>query len=173
MQNIDWLNLGTRIIRIAINILFVGDPIRTSLGIVLGIILKASITIFNPLLSKYNSIADFTSLNNNNIFSFLYCGVFGIFLIYLPLIISYILLGKRQINDESIEMLFKIIRKGKEEGNLTDEEVQKYYLNVIEKVIEKTQLKQEIQKELNEINQSIAQELLEGETKQQLPPKQT
>ena len=89
------------------------------------------------------------------------------------LIISFIFSEKTQINDESVEMLLRTIDRIKEDGKLTDEQVQPLYLKVVEKVVEKTQLKQDIQKELNDINQNIAQELLESETKQELPPRQT
>ncbi len=165
MQNFS--DIGTRIIRISLNFIFVREPARTSLGVFMGVLLQAIITLLNPLLSQYNNIVDFASLS---IFQYT---IFGIILVYLPLIISFIFSEKTQINDESVEMLLRTIDRIKEDGKLTDEQVQPLYLKVIEKVVEKTQLKQDVQKELNEINQNIAQELLESETKQQLPPRQT
>ncbi|MDJ0660657.1 MAG: hypothetical protein QNJ42_14395 [Crocosphaera sp.] len=164
MQN--FTDIGTRIIRIALKFIFVREPARTSLGVLIGVLLQAIIILLNPLLSQYN-IVDFASLS---IFQYI---IFGIILVYFPLIISFTFSKKSQINDESVEMLLRTIDRIKEDGKLTDEQVQYLYLKVIEKVVEKTQLKQEIQKELNEINQNIAQELLEGETKQQLPHRKT
>lgn len=165
MQNFS--DVGTRIIRISLKFIFVREPARTSLGVLMGVLLQTIITLFNPLLSQYNNYLDFSFLS---IFQYI---IFGIILVYLPLIISFIFSEKTQINDESVEMILRTIARIKEDGKLTDEQVQPLYLKVVEKVVEKTQLKQDIQKELNEINQNIAQELLENETQQQLPPKQT
>ncbi|MDJ0509845.1 MAG: hypothetical protein QNJ64_11400 [Crocosphaera sp.] len=161
MQNFSYI--GTRLIRISLKFIFIREPARTSLGVLMGVLLQAIITLLNPLLSQYNNIVDFASLS---IFQYT---IFGIILVYLPLIISFIFSDKTQINDESVEMLLRTIDRIKEDGKLTDEQVQPLYLKVIEKVVEKTQLKQDVQKELNEINQNIAQQLLEGETKQELP----
>lgn len=165
MQNFS--DIGTRLIRISLKFIFVREPARTSIGVLMGVLLQAIITLLNPLLSQYNNIVDFASLS---IFQYT---IFGIILVYLPLIISFIFSDKTQINDESVEMLLRTIDRIKEDGKLTDEQVQPLYLKVIEKVVEKTKLKQDVQKELNEINQNIAQELLEDETKQKLPPRQT
>ncbi len=149
MQNLT--DIATRIIRISLNFIFVREPTRTSIGVLMGVLLQAIVILFNPLLSQYNNIVDFASLS---IFQYT---IFGIILVYLPLIISFVFSDKTQINDESVEMLLRKIDRIKEDGKLTDEQVQHLYLKVVEKVVENTQLKQDVQKELNEINQNIAQ----------------
>ena len=123
----------THIINTAISFIFIKHPTRTSLGIVVGIILHTFTKIFSPVLGQL-SIINLSMINPWEIM------VVGVFLLHIKTI--YELLRNKTSLSENEEKAFDLIRIAKQEGKITDLEAKNLYLNLCERVLANVELKQ-------------------------------
>ncbi|MBD3337871.1 MAG: hypothetical protein GF353_02105 [Candidatus Lokiarchaeota archaeon] len=130
----------------AIDLLSIHHKVRTSLGIVVGVLLHTVHQICTPLIQKIEKF-DFT------IVTFWQFITFGIFVLHIPTIFQAF--SKQPIFDENIEKLFAAARKANKEGNLTLEQKRMIYLNICNKVLEKVVLNEKTKKEMQEIEDRL------------------
>jgi hypothetical protein len=128
-------NTVTKYLSLAIDILFLRQPTRTSLGLIFGMALRPIIKLLAIWAIVFEAVV--TRL------SFLEFGLLGLCLAHIPTAWSQFF-GKKNYLSENEEKAFAMIRDLK----LTEMEKQQLYLRVVEKVLEKTELKPEIENEI-------------------------
>lgn len=109
----------------AIDLLFFSNPQRTSLGVLLGVIVKGGIEIFCQV---YEQIYKQQIVLN---ISYPFCIGCGIFLLFIPHLFS-----KHRI-DEDLETLLQYLRKAQKYGNFTEAEKRTQWRDFVQLVFEK------------------------------------
>lgn len=104
----------------SIDILFVGNPQKTSLGFLLGIVFKGGTDI----------LFQFTGITFN--LPYLFCICFGIILLHFPSIFS-----KHKI-DEELETQMYYLRQAQKHGNFSEAEKRRQWRQFVELVFKKT-----------------------------------
>ena len=129
------MNRLTRYISLALDILFLKQPTRTSVGLILGLssrtlfkFLSIWIIAFQAILSIGVSIWEF--------------GLLGIFIVHIPTLID-VLSGKYLLTENEEKALAMI-----KEMKISDYDKQALYLDLVKKTLEKVNLNQEVQDEL-------------------------
>ena len=115
-----WLRRG-------LNIMFVGHPQRTSMGLFAGVVCDALVTIFSPTLASIKMV-DFTKIK---IWQYMLSGVF-FFHVFPQLFQSNTL-------DEETERELRMLKRIREEGKLTRSESRELYLKYIRERAERRQ----------------------------------
>lgn len=129
------MNLLTRHINTAVNILFLGHPIRTALGFVLGVAFRlllkvVSLWIDSPQMVGLSSIPEWS------------WGLLGVLILHIPTIRFY-LFNKVSYLSENEEKAFAMIRDLK----LPETHKQLLYLQLVEKVLERVEIKPDLTRE--------------------------
>lgn len=109
----------------AIDLLFLSNPQKTSLGVLLGVIIKGGIDIFCQV---YDQIYNQQLVLN---ISYSFCIVCGIFLLFIPHLFS-----KHRI-DEDLESLMQYLRKAQKYGNFTETEKRAQWRDFVQLVFKK------------------------------------
>lgn len=125
----------TKYLTLAVDILFLKQPMRTSLGLFLGLATKSILKI----LAIWISVAQ--AILSANLAEWEY-GLLGILLVHIPTAGHY-LFAKVGYLSESEERAFSMIRELK----LPEYQKQQMYLKVVEKVLDRVELKTEAEKE--------------------------
>ena len=123
------MNIITKYTLLAVDILFLKQPIRTSLGLLYGLATKPILQILAAWLPVAKNI-----LSAN--LSDLQFGLLGIALVHIPTARHY-LLGKVSYLSENEEKAFAMIRELK----LPESHKQLMYIKVVEKVLARIELK--------------------------------
>ena len=146
----------SKLILKALNLLFVGNPLRTSLGVVVGFFIHSLSTIFTPaitlLLKDYVDISQISEFN---------CIFIGLVIVYFPTIISFLGDPKKELLDESLEKVFRLIEFAEQKGGITKTQIRALCIKLCEKAVEQINFNEAIKKELEQLNQ------LETETEKQ------
>lgn len=120
MKNLDDM---TSFFKIATDILFVKNPVSTSMGVLFGVILHGLISILSPFFSIFELIRN----SAVTVFHFLAIGIFGFnFKNYL---------NRHKIKPE-IENAILLIEQQVSEGKLTKIEAKQQYRLLINKAVE-------------------------------------
>lgn len=130
----------------AINMLLVGYPVRTALGVIVGLAAHTLFQIFSPLLNRWPSVVNFSNITAIQ-FVFL-----GLLILHIPTIILHIS-KKASVLGETEEKVFAIIRKAEEEG-MTKTDGKKLRLQFCSKYLDSVVLKQSTREEIEKVNAS-------------------
>ncbi len=122
----------TRFIVAASNIVFIGYPLRTSLGVLVGLAFSALAKLFSPLLSNLSPVIDFSKISEWEYI------VLGVVLLHLRTIRFY-LFQKGSMLGENEEKAFALIRRAKA-NHVPQRRIQQMYLELCEKVLANTNL---------------------------------
>jgi hypothetical protein len=128
------MNNFTQYIGISTDILFLRHPMRTSFGLLFGIVLR----IIIELLTIWVITLEVILLR----ISYWEFGLLGIFLAHLTTAKDYFV-GKTNYLSEEEEKLFTMIRESK----ATELEKQRWYSKVIEKAIDRAEFRPELRAE--------------------------
>lgn len=127
----------TRYLKLAVDILFLKQPTRSSLGFIFGL---STHTVLK-MIAAWSVIAQ-TILNAG--ISIWEYGLLGIALVHIPTAIGYFFFKPNYLS-ENEEKAFFMIRS----LNIPDFQKQTMYLKIVEKVLERVDLKPELQNEIN------------------------
>ncbi len=108
----------------AMDILFIKQPVRTSLGVIFGIFLDFLVNLFFPYFEKISII----SIQRIRLWHLV---ATGITFLHLPSFFQYIY--RKPIGTEKIDEVIQLI----EAGNFSEIEKRQKYRQLIEKVLEK------------------------------------
>ena len=127
-----------------IRFLFVGNPHRTALGVILGLALHTFVAVFSPAFEKIaNGYIDVSALEEWN------CMLLGLVFIYSPTIISFVGSPKKELLNEDVEKVLRMIRLSAEEVGLSKRQKRELYLKLCEKAVEQATFNTTTQKELD------------------------
>lgn len=135
-------NILTSWLSAATNIIFLGFRVRTALGVVVGIGIGAVAKAFGPYLATYAAWIDLSRVT-----TFEYV-IVGVVILHIPTILFY-LRRRGSLLNENEEKAFEIIRRAKRNG-VPDKQIEKMYLNLCERVLQNTELKQATKKEITD-----------------------
>lgn len=119
----------------ALNVLLITNPVGTSIGALLGVVINGVTRIFAPALKHLK----FIDLSNINLLYYIALGA---------LITNINKLFRRPKFDENIEGAFRFIRQATRDGKLTDAEQRQMYRKLFVEVLESVQLSKKLEKEL-------------------------
>src|SRR5687767_3420064 len=102
---------SSQLINTSVNFIFIKHPTRTSLGIVLGIVINILTKLFSPILNRQSAI----NLSTIEPWEFI---IFGVFLLHLRTF--YELITKKISLSENEEKAFELIRTAKARGQITE-----------------------------------------------------
>ncbi|GHZ70610.1 hypothetical protein VCSRO175_3425 [Vibrio cholerae] len=129
MKNLDDV---TSIVKIATDILFVKNPVSTSMGVLFGIILHGVVSVLSPFFTVFELIRSSTI----TVFHFLAVGIFGFN------IKNYV--SRHKIKPE-IEHAIALIEQQVSEGKLSKVEAKQQYRRLITAVVENARLQSDQQ----------------------------
>lgn len=138
MDKLTQFVLGT------IRFLFIGNPHRTALGVIVGLALHTLVSVFNPAIAKNTSI-DVTALTEWN------CMLLGLVFVYSPTIVSFIGSPKRELLNESVEKVLRMIRLAADESGISKKQKRALYLKLCEKAVEQVTFNAATQEELRKL----------------------
>ena len=119
----------SKLVSDSIGLLVTKHPLRTSIGVLLGIVIS---TVNNIVTNLYGSV---NPLHNISDVKFIFL---GIFITHLPILIS--LFKSKPEFDENIETAFKAIEKAKING-MPKCQINTAYRNLCKIILENTELK--------------------------------
>ncbi len=129
-----------------IRFLFIGNPHRTALGVIVGLVIHTLISVFNPALERIaSSYIDVSALTEWN------CMLLGLVFVYSPTIISFIGSPKKELLNEDVEKVFRMIRLAADEANLSKKQKRTLYLKLCEKAVEQVTFKAATHEELRKL----------------------
>lgn len=123
---------ASAILKRAIEILFVANPVSTSMGVLFGIVLESILELTKGGITK------FTGIDPGSIGMWRYI-VIGIFLFNVPSLL------KRKRLDENIENAFAFVKSAEKEGRLNRIDSKQAYRNIVRHVLDGVALNAEIQ----------------------------
>ncbi len=132
----------TNLLSTAIRILLIGYPIRTSLGVIVGVAINAIIKIFSPLFARLSFLIDLSKIQ-----AWEYI-ILGVAVLHIQTIKLY-LFKKGSLLGDNEEKALEIIKQAKDKGT-PDWQIQKMYIGLCEKVLENVQLKQTTKQEIED-----------------------
>ena len=127
----------TAVIYKATDILFISNPIGTSVGVMFGIVLDGVTKIFTPFFKndKYMSLPSV---------GMLFYMALGVFLLNIRQVF------RRPQFDGSIEAALTLIRTARKEKNLTASETRMMYRTLFSKIIQEVSLTNEVQSKIDD-----------------------
>lgn len=126
----------------AMDILFLKNPVRTSMGILIGIVLWGFSPVFSPIVEDFTQL-DFSQTSPA---AWIALGVVGISLQGSPI--------KTKL-PEDVEVLFDIL-DNTEKAGLSTQETRAKYRMILEKYAVNVALNQETENELEEIKKQLS-----------------
>ena len=125
----------------ALDTILLTHPVRTSLGVLLGLAFSIMVKIFEPSLEEITWI----DLKNVSIYEYLVLGIVITHISTLRLLFS----TRTYLLDENIEKVFNIIKEAKKE-NIPDLQIGKLYLKVCEIVLKKLEMNSSFRQKVDE-----------------------
>jgi hypothetical protein len=107
-------DMVTRSLDVALRILVLDHPLRTSLGILAGVSLDALLRFLAPWLSKALPILDVARIST------LHCVAVGVLLFNVPVVIL-LFRRKRRLLSERVEEAFKVVSEARKLGMPADD----------------------------------------------------
>jgi hypothetical protein len=144
-MKIDQIDLLTSIASRVLDILLMKYPTRTGLGLVLGSCFTVAVQLFEPGLS----VIKFMNFKAVPWYGWL---PVGLFTMHIPTVFSTF--RQKSIGNDPIDQAMELI----ERGNFSPTEKRRQYRQLVEKVANAAALKQEFQRELKNIEKSLAAE---------------
>lgn len=138
----NWEDKISSGLKIALDILFVKNPVGTSMGILFGIILHGLISVLYPVWETLQKI----KLSSLNIAHYMAIGIFGF---------NVKSFFSRYKIDPGIEEALAFIQKQVKEGRISKIDAKIQYKNLIARVIENVQLDFQTQSKANAINRAL------------------
>ncbi len=130
-----------------IRFLFIGNPHRTALGVIVGLVLHTLVSVFNPAIKQIaSSYIDVTELTAWN------CIFLGLVFVYSPTILSFIGSPKKELLNESVEKVFRMIRLAADEAGISKKQKRALYLKLCEKAVEQVTFNAATQEKLRKLN---------------------
>jgi hypothetical protein len=126
----------------ALDVLFLYNPQRTSLGIILGCVLLFLTILFKPILNRIT----FLDFSNAPRWGWI---LLGVLIIHIPSLKSFIV--KKPIGGETIDAALELIKK----APINAEEKRQQYRILITKVLDNLILNQPVQEEINNNERQI------------------
>ena len=123
----DFKEIASSNIKIATDILFVRNPIGTSMGTVFGIVIHGVVNLFAPALQSIELI----KLSALNVFHFIALGVFGF---------NYRHMQTYHKVKPEIEETLRFIERQLKSGSITKLEAHQFYKELIAKAVENARL---------------------------------
>ena len=139
-----WQDKATASIKIATDILFVKNPVGTSMGVLTGVILHGIAGLFSPFLISLKVI----KLSSLTIGHYIAIGVFSFNMGNFR--------RRHKVNPE-IEETLAFIKQMHKEGKITASQAKLGYHSLIQKVVENVQLDQATQNQLKAMSQAISE----------------
>lgn len=129
-----------------IRFLFIGNPHRTALGVIVGLALHTLVSVFNPAIKQiFSSYIDVAALTEWN------CMLMGLVFVYSPTIISFIGSPKKELLNESVEKVFRMIRLAADEAGISKRQKRDLYHKLCERAVEQVTFNAATQKELRKL----------------------
>jgi len=125
----------------ALDILFLNNPVRTSMGVLIGVVLWAFSPVFSPAFRRLAGL-DFSKVPWIGWIAF---GVLGVSLKSSPI--------KTRL-PEDVEMLLDLLDKADEAG-ISKVEKRQHYRRILEKYADNVALNQKTQREIGEIEERL------------------
>lgn len=148
-------NAITGTFSIAFRFLGYQNPLRTSLGLCLGLCMRLSVDIlFISLESSGNNI-DTSKFERVGIAGFL---AMGVLIMYLPVIIRFMDPARDEVLDENLDKVFAALRKTFRDGNIDPLTQRRFYIQIAQAVVDKIKLKPEIEEEIEKLNKLAGKE---------------
>lgn len=123
----DFKNIGSSVIKISTDILFVRNPIGTSMGTVFGVVMHGLVNLFSPALQSI----DFIKISALSVFHYIAIGIFGFNIKHMK---SY-----HKVKPE-IEEALAFIEEQQRKGNITKLEARQRYRELVATAVENAQL---------------------------------
>ncbi|MEM9945831.1 MAG: hypothetical protein AAF810_07180 [Cyanobacteria bacterium P01_D01_bin.36] len=123
------------------------SPMRTSLGVFLGIALFGSIEVGMIIAEAFNPDINPEAFAE---VSWAWFVAIGILILYFPVLIKYINPMREEILDENLDKVFAALRKTFRDGNIDPITQRKFYIQIAQAVVDKVNLKPEIQEEIRQ-----------------------
>ena len=127
MKNIDDV---TYYLKLATDILFVKNPVSTSMGTLFGVVLHGIFGLFSPLIQSFDVI----KLSAITVFHFIAIGIFGF---NIP---SY--LNRHKVSPK-VEAAMRLIREQLNDQTISKVEARRQYRELISKVVEDAKVNDE------------------------------
>ena len=129
-----------------IRFLFIGNPHRSALGVIVGLTLHTLVSVFNPAIEKIaSSYIDVIALTEWN------CMLLGLVFVYSPTIISFIGSPKKELLNEEVEKIFRMIRLAADEAGLSKRQKRDLYLKLCQRAVEQVTFNAATQEELRKL----------------------
>lgn len=123
----DFKSMGSSIIKISTDILFVRNPIGTSMGTVFGVVIHGLVNLFSPALQSI----EFIKISALSVFHYIAIGIFGFNFKHMK--------NYHKIKPE-IEEALSFIEEQQRKGNITKLEARQRYRELVAKAVENAQL---------------------------------
>lgn len=123
------------------------NPLRTSLGVCIGLFLRGIFDIIEIVMQSGRESSESVSLDG--IGSYFFFAV-GILIMYFPVLIEYINPKREEIFDENLDKVFAALRKILKDGNIDLISRRKLYEQIAQAVIDKLKLTDEFKKEIKQ-----------------------
>jgi uncharacterized protein YacL len=138
-------DIWTSFINRTIDLLFIKQPLRTSLGVILGLVLAFLVQLFLPTLK----LLEFANFAGAPLWGWI---VVGILFAHLPTFV--LLMRTTPVGDEKVSDMVALIEK----ANFSVSEKRQAYRNLVVKVQENLVLNQRTNRKLREVQQRIENE---------------
>jgi uncharacterized membrane-anchored protein YitT (DUF2179 family) len=135
---------ATELTRKAINVLFVANPVGTSIGVLIGVVLDGIIGLLTPFLKTFEII-------NIAAIKLWHLVCFGVVSINTP---NYL---RRKEVDSSIQNAIDYIEEQKNNNSITEWQAKQMYANLHQKVLENVALETGSQNRADRINELVTQ----------------
>jgi hypothetical protein len=136
-----YADITTRLINNAFNIIFIGHPVRTSLGVLVGLCLYTSVNALNSGIQKdFEIIFDIAKISS---WQFI---ILGVTILHIPTIFYY-MSKKGNMLSENEEKALELIRQARSEG-VPEKYIANLYIKLCEKVLSNVEQKRSEKKEL-------------------------
>lgn len=123
------------------------NPLRTSLGICIGLFLRGIFDIIEIFMQSGNDSPESVSLDGVGSYFFF---AIGILIMYFPVIIEYINPKREEIFDENLDKVFAALRKILKDGNIDPVTRRRLYEQIAQSVINKLKLEDKFEKEIQQ-----------------------
>ena len=128
---------------VALKFLGTEQPMRTSLGLFLGIVLNGFFRFFEDLLQLSVSVS-FDSANH------IFFLAVGVLIMYSSVVLDYINPKREEVFDENLDKVFAALRKILRDGKIDPIARRRLYEQIAQAVIDRLNLKDELKKEIQE-----------------------
>ena len=122
-------------------------PLRTSLGVCIGLFLRGIFDIIEIAILSGNEAPDNVSFDGIGSYFFF---ATGILIMYLPVLVEYINPRREEIFDENLDKVFAALRKILKDGKIDPISRRRLYEQIAQAVIDRLKLKDDFEKEIQQ-----------------------